>query len=506
LTKDKIEKFLEFLLPTMQDFVFILIFVVVIGLGPRMLNIDGDLGRHLTVGQYILDKRVIPVNDIFSFTKPGDPLTPHEWLAQLSFAIAYRIAGLNGVVWLCAILLGMTFALLFRLCFKLSNSPLGSFVIVILAAAASSLHWLTRPHLFTMFFFVIWVYLLEQLRNGKSNLWWGLPLVMLLWVNTHGAFIAGFVALFAYLAGQGWDRYFKPVAPGGVANPQWSGFLLGGAGALIVTIINPVGWKIWQTSLGYIQNSYLVGHTAEYLPPNFHDVSTWPFLIMIFLTLVCFGLLRPQYPGALALMTAGWTVMALYSTRNIPLYAIAVAPGLALASHELKDLRHLSNYINLDKKVSEADQRLKGWVSPLIVILLVAIGLLSGMRLDFGGHGNEFSAEVFPVAAANWIDSNPQSGNGFNYFTWGGYLLYRFWPNLHVFIDGQTDFYGEQLTREYETVITEEDGWQAILDKYAIQWLILPSDLAFSKHILINDQWNVLYQDDTSLILRKSQP
>ena len=85
-------------------------------------------------------------------------------------------------------------------------------------------------------------------------------------------------------------------------------------------------------------------------------------------------------------------------------------------------------------------------------------------------------------------------------------MLYRFWPNLHVFIDGQTDFYGEQLTREYETVITEEDGWQAILDKYAIQWLILPSDLAFSKHILINDQWNVLYQDDTSLILRKSQP
>ena len=48
---------------------FIAVFLAIIGLGPRLMNVDGDLGRHLTLGNHILDSGTIPKNDIFSFSK-----------------------------------------------------------------------------------------------------------------------------------------------------------------------------------------------------------------------------------------------------------------------------------------------------------------------------------------------------------------------------------------------------------------------------------------------------
>ena len=66
--------------------------------GPKLFTNDGDLGRHITIGNYILDTRTIPVHDIFSNTLPGQRLVPHEWLAEVIFALAHRVMGLSGDV------------------------------------------------------------------------------------------------------------------------------------------------------------------------------------------------------------------------------------------------------------------------------------------------------------------------------------------------------------------------------------------------------------------------
>jgi hypothetical protein len=98
-----------------------------------------------------------------------------------------------------------------------------------------------------------------------------------------------------------------------------------------------------------------------------------------------------------------------------------------------------------------------------------------GIPLDFGRQGNHFDQAVFPVSAADWLERQPQTGAMFNYFPWGGYLLYRFWPSERVFIDGQTDFYGERLTRQYEQVITLAGGWQNVLSRYRVDWVMVAS-------------------------------
>ncbi len=53
---------------------FLAVFLGCVTLGPRLLNMDGDLGRHITVGEYVLDTGKIPVLDIFSHTREGNAL------------------------------------------------------------------------------------------------------------------------------------------------------------------------------------------------------------------------------------------------------------------------------------------------------------------------------------------------------------------------------------------------------------------------------------------------
>ena len=137
----------------------------------------------------------------------------------------------------------------------------------------------------------------------------------------------------------------------------------------------------------------------------------------------------------------------------------------------------------------------------MICILLVVIVLIGGGSLDFNRTGNEFSPNVFPVEAINWMVKQPNVGPMFNYFPWGGYLLYRMWPEQQVYIDGQTDFYGESLTRQYEQVITLNDGWEGVLVENQIDWVIMPQDSRLVRALEEEPGWEMRYQDETAAIL-----
>jgi len=97
------------LIPSIGTLVWIIAFSAVILKGSQMINGDGDLGRHITVGNYILDNQDIPVYDVFSHTLPGSPLTPHEWLSEVFFAIAHRLLGLDGAIILTAFIIATAF-------------------------------------------------------------------------------------------------------------------------------------------------------------------------------------------------------------------------------------------------------------------------------------------------------------------------------------------------------------------------------------------------------------
>jgi hypothetical protein len=114
---------------------------------------------------------------------------------------------------------------------------------------------------------------------------------------------------------------------------------------------------------------------------------------------------------------------------------------------------------------------------------------------------NVFLPEKFPVSAVNYLESHPAKGNMFNEFTWGGYLLYRLWPEQKVFIDGQTDFYGEKLTRDYAAIYDSQSGYEELMQKYNVDWIIIQrkSQLALELEKKPNE-WMKNYSDELSVI------
>ena len=116
---------------------------------------------------------------------------------------------------------------------------------------------------------------------------------------------------------------------------------------------------------------------------------------------------------------------------------------------------------------------------------------------------NAFAPGKFPVHAVDWLEANPQEGKMFNNFIWGGYLLYRMFPQELVFIDGQTDFYGEAFSREYAQVVRLEDGWEGILVKYDVSWTIVETSQPLVSALQSELDWKVVYHDDTATILHE---
>lgn len=193
--------------------------------------------------------------------------------------------------------------------------------------------------------------------------------------------------------------------------------------------------------------------------------------------------------------------MGLYSARNIPLCAIVTTPILVEIVDQVWGETGLQNRFkvyNVNLTSIETSRRLFSWGLPLVVGVVFLFS--QGIALDFQQQKNEFKVDVFPVKAVDWLVEHPQSEKMFNYFTWGGYLLFRLWPEHTVFIDGQTDFYGESLTRQYQQIIEMEPGWLETMNIYQIRMVIIPTGSRLAGELL-GTGWKVCYQDNTAVIL-----
>jgi hypothetical protein len=487
---------LIYLLPQPRDILFIGVFFSIVFGGPRLFNNDGDLGRHITIGNYILDTGRIPTTDIFSHTMYGERLVPHEWVAQVLFALAHRAMGLSGDVLLAALLGSLTILIVYEELIKRGTLRLVALFISALVAVVSSVHWLARPHMFTFFFVALWAYWLEHFYKSENKKIWLFPLLMLIWVNTHGAFIAGFVILATYLADWLWESL-----QGRGTKAMGLQLLLIGCLSFAITFINPSGWHLWETSVGYVSNDFMTSHTVEYLSPDFHERDVWPFMFMIAFAL--FALMQDRKVQVReALLLAGWTVMSLYSVRNLPLFAVIAAPTYAALIQDW--VEKLLNWLKPASDSRESVNTLRGYVWVVAAILFFGLVLWRGLPIDQKGTGNIFLPDKMPVQAVDWLEQNPQDGKMFNQFVWGGYILYRMWPDEVVFIDGQTDFYGEALMREYIEVITLTDGWEKILERHDVSWMLIPRNEMLAQYLYTVDDWTVIYEDDTSVIFRRN--
>src|SRR5438477_6282621 len=166
-------------LPSLTDVAFLIPIILLFARldGAKTMLGDGDTGWHIRTGEWILANGAVPHQDIFSFTKPGETWFAWEWLWDVGAAWLFQHGGLATVVVINILILALTFALLFRLVRRHCGNPLIAIGATILACAQSSLHWLARPHLFTMLFLVLFLMVLDRVQEGGRQLLIVLPLL-----------------------------------------------------------------------------------------------------------------------------------------------------------------------------------------------------------------------------------------------------------------------------------------------------------------------------------------
>jgi len=495
--KQDLPGIVKYVFPRLQDFVFISVLLLGVMLGPRFFG-DGDSGRHIVIGEIILTNGYIPKTDIFSHTRAGLPLTTTEWMSEAFFGGAHLLMGLDGVVLLSILLVAVTTTMVFRETARRSGSYLAAFIFAFWMIAATLFHWLARPHLFSWLMVAIWTVAARRLARSEKTSIWQFPLLMLFWVNLHGGFVLGFLILAAYLAGWMLDRLLDKENPPSV--DVLRRMSLTGILSLLVTLLNPASFKVWSNVIGHVGDQGLMVLQIDWHSPDFHAPNTWPFLLLVVFFIFALTVNKKKLDSGQAFLCAGLAAMAFYSARNIPFFVIACLPAMGEALQGAGILR------KSEGNLATLQQNLRGVTWSVLATVMVAFLLLTGKNLDTYQLGNTFNPIGFPVAAVDWLEEHPQSGNVYNEFTWGGYLLYRLWPETKVFIDGQTDFYGAALVREYLTVLNVQEGWNSILDKYAVEWVLIPRNSAITEQLKSDSDWAVLYEDDVAVIMRENLP
>ena len=241
--------------------------------GAQSMLEDCDTGWHIRTGEWIVANHAVPTQDIFSFSKPGEPWFAWEWLADAFWAWLNGHGGLRPGGACSVLLISATFTLLFRLALGKSNPIIA--LAVTMAAAASSIHWLARPHLFTLLFLVLFYAALERVSDGHAR--WGrapylllLPLATVLWTNLHGGFFLGILLIGAY----GCAELLKlALAPGSeeraAARRKAPRYFLWAAGCLAASLVNPYSYHLHTHVLGYLRDPS-TSYILEYYSLNFH--------------------------------------------------------------------------------------------------------------------------------------------------------------------------------------------------------------------------------------------
>jgi len=462
---------------------------------------DYDFWWTLKSGQFIAQHHRLPVPDPFAFTTqlahdsyPGESVTRRfnltfEWLAQLKFYSIYRLFGFGGIVFFRALLLTACCALMGLIVRRRTG---GGFLRALAAAFATAAVLYPdfahdRSYLFTFLFLAVTLAILEYRR-----FMWALPIIAIVWANCHGGFFLQWIAVAAYSA----EAFYLRRA--GSARPDRQLWMLS-ALSIAASAVNPNGFRVIEV-LGYLRHSFLQSQLLEWTAPPLLSLS--PFTALLF-------------TGALAMLWARKRVRI----ADWPLY-IAFAAA-AIAAHRNIFLIGfwapvvIASYVPVRRAPSAIARR-----APYAQFAAAAL-LLAGLAIG-SARGAFFQFRVadwrFPSGAADFLVAHGVTSPMFNTYEFGGYLIWRLWPQERVFIDGRA--LSESIFNDYTRILynhSTADGGKSglsLLDEYGVQ-AILMNGFEFAEGQVYNlmlalstgqTEWKLVYNDPQAVVFMRQPP
>jgi hypothetical protein len=474
-----------------------------------MIASDSDACWHWQQGNWMLQHHAVLRTELFSHTSNGAPLVDLWWLSEIVMALAGNLLGWGGIVLVASVVCATIVWLLHRQLLAEGNELLLSTALTLLAAAVCATHWLARPHLATQLMVVVFACQLRWFECGRTTarqLLILLPLLMALWTNLHGAFLLGFVLIGIYLTNAvvDWMRASAEKRP--ALQQRVKVLVILGLACSLASLLNPNGWKLPVQIIHYTSSPLLMQSAEEFLPPNFHNLNTLPFVILLVVILLMLLIVRPRLNVTDGLLLIVWLVLSLRMVRNAPVFALVVTP--ILAEHwntylrAVSPSRILGRYRNLSTRLTFVDQTAGARGLPTLAVIAMIL-VLAKPQL-FGGEpllDTELPANRFPVAAVNFLRQTPNAVHGemFNDYMWGGYFILAM-PERKVFFHPNALVYREEVVRDFLLVNDLQPGWEDVLKKYHVGWTILPPEHRMNHLLAQRADWKLVYTDSVATI------
>ena len=227
---------------------------------------DMDFWWHVRTGQLIAETGVVPTADPFSYTATDRPWVVHEWLWDLGVFRLTDVGGYRLAVVVSATLVLLAYLVLYRLLRRLGANEILSAVLVLWAAALALPNLGVRPREITHLFLAVYLHQVLLYRAGKVRRLWLLPLLMVLWVNLHGAFALGLAVLGLVTLGETVRWRYR-----GGPSPRHLWVVFGATVAAVA--VNPHGpWLLLYPFKYYLaadNPSFQI--VTEFQSPNFHQ-------------------------------------------------------------------------------------------------------------------------------------------------------------------------------------------------------------------------------------------
>src|SRR5215469_12328788 len=304
------------LLPSLSGLAFLLPILVLswCTTGAGWLLTDSDTGWHIRTGEWILQNSRVPTTDIFSFTKAGKPWFAWEWLSDVVMAVTHNLGGLGVVVLLSLFILGATSLCVYKSTLEESRHRAIALVLTGLAASASTIHWLARPHLVTPLFAAIFCWILNRVERKPRPIVRSLLLLTVLWVNLHGGFVVGLVLVVTYAFGAAVEEFIQ-----GNSHSAWlrsrKYFVILGTCA-IASLVNPYGYRLHVHVVEYVGASFYLQRISEFQSIDFHSSTAAYFETLLVLAIAAAGWHLGAGRLVQVLLLLSWSHLALFSARN----------------------------------------------------------------------------------------------------------------------------------------------------------------------------------------------
>ncbi|MEI6433922.1 MAG: tetratricopeptide repeat protein [Bacteroidota bacterium] len=481
------------------------IFVFVLSL--RQLS-DPDLGFHLKYGEWISLHKTVPLLDQSTYTVANHQYIDLHWLFQVLIYQLFRAGGYS-ILSMFFCFLSLMLFLLMLLRNNLENIPVSISAPALFAAfIILDPRIAPRPELLTFLFFTIILIILEMYNKGRKNLLPVIPVIMLMWCNTHALFMLGLILTGVYwlsisFRNKKFDRLF--------------GFWL--AIAIAVCFINPYSINGFTFPLELLtrfnpENIYNQ-HIQEFIPffaQSKFLLRDYLFLVLLiisgFLIIINFRKLEMHD----LLLPIIFAVAAIMSVRNIPLFVLVALPVVCkqisiLIKNPGSDSRKNINH-NFFNKIQKAKWKPEMFL--FILMLILPLSLIPRLITNafyvsnesFNKTGMGINTSHQPFYAGEFLIIHHLDGKMLNSIGFGGWLSWVL-PQP-VFIDGRLEVMQESLYKELTT--SWNGSLSRLLDKYQPRLVCYNYQKYYPWTIQFRElqNWRLIYVDGNAAIFAEN--